>query len=58
MKKLNKTDEYNKLRKIAADNGMNQYAAAAAAMELVLYPTLAKSIVLDYAVAKEAQRRG
>ena len=47
MKKMNKTEEYNKLRKIAMDNGLNQYDAAAHAMEMVLHPTLAKSIILD-----------
>ena len=34
--KLNKTVEYNRLRKIAGRAGMNQYEAAEAAMEMVL----------------------
>ena len=68
MKKMNKTEEYNKLRQIAMDNGLNQYDAAAHAMEMVLHPTLAKSMILDrdcqgipnideLELAKEAFRR-
>lgn len=57
MKKINKTEEYEKLRKIAEANGLNQYDAAAHAMEMVLHPTLAKSMVLDLEQVQESMRR-
>lgn len=44
MKKINKTEEYEKLRKVAEEAGMNQYDAAAAAMEMVLHPIPTKGI--------------